>query len=107
VRGPGARTRIGGRLGQQQGGREHHAQGNATRGEGVLPGANGKAERFIQTALREWACAAACPPLKRRASELPRWLHEDNASRNQSVLRGRPPTSRAGMEVDSVLQPHA
>ena len=35
------------------------------------PKTNGKAERFIQTALREWAYAAAYPTSKHRAAELP------------------------------------
>ena len=40
------------------------------------PRTNGKAERFIQTALREWAFAAAYPNANERVRELPRWLHE-------------------------------
>ena len=32
------------------------------------------AERFIQTALREWAYAQAYPTSQRRAEELPFWL---------------------------------
>ena len=39
------------------------------------PKTNGKAERFIQTALREWAYAQAYPTSDRRAEELPYWLH--------------------------------
>ena len=35
------------------------------------PKTNGKAERFIQTALREWAYAQAYPTSDRRAEELP------------------------------------
>src|SRR6202047_5195086 len=35
------------------------------------PKTNGKAERFIQTALREWAYAQAYPTSERRAQELP------------------------------------
>ena len=35
------------------------------------PKTNGKAERFIQTALREWACAQAYPTSHHRAAELP------------------------------------
>ncbi len=42
------------------------------------PRTNGKAERFIQTALREWAYAASCGSSDERASELPRWLHGHN-----------------------------
>jgi len=39
------------------------------------PKTNGKAERFIQTSLREWAYAQAYNTSRERAAELPRWLH--------------------------------
>ena len=39
------------------------------------PKTNGKAERFIQTSLREWAYARAYSTSQKRAAELPRWLH--------------------------------
>src|SRR5947199_1441232 len=42
------------------------------------PKTNGKAGRFIQTALREWAYAQAYPTSDRRAQELPIWLHQYN-----------------------------
>lgn len=42
------------------------------------PKTNGKAERFIQTALREWAYATAYENSDRRAEELPRWMHRYN-----------------------------
>jgi transposase InsO family protein len=42
------------------------------------PETNGKAERFIQTALREWAYARAYPTSDHRAAELPAWLHSYN-----------------------------
>ena len=42
------------------------------------PRTNGKAERFIQTALREWAYAQAYPTSDRRAEQLPVWLHQYN-----------------------------
>lgn len=38
------------------------------------PKTNGKAERFIQTLLREWAYAIPFPSSDRRAADLPRWL---------------------------------
>jgi len=38
------------------------------------PETNGKAERFIQTALREWPYAVAYPNSAYRAGELPVWL---------------------------------
>ena len=37
------------------------------------PRTNGKAERFMQTALREWAYAKAYPTSDWRARELPIW----------------------------------
>src|SRR3954468_9838384 len=40
------------------------------------PKTNGKAERFIQTALREWAYAQAYPTSDHRAAALPIWLAE-------------------------------
>jgi hypothetical protein len=36
---------------------------------------NGKAERFIQTALREWTYAFTYPSSQQHAAELPVWLH--------------------------------
>ena len=39
------------------------------------PKTNGKAERFIQTALREWDYALAYPTSDHRADQLPVWLH--------------------------------
>ena len=39
------------------------------------PQTNGKAERFIQTSLREWAYARAYNTSIERTAELPRWLH--------------------------------
>ena len=42
------------------------------------PKTNGKAERFIQSALREWAYAQPYTHSNRRTAELPRWLHRYN-----------------------------
>jgi transposase InsO family protein len=42
------------------------------------PKTNGKAERFIQTSLREWAYAQAYPNSRERKAELPIWLHRYN-----------------------------
>ena len=70
------------------------------------PRTNGKAERFIQTALREWAYAASYATSNERASELPRWLHEYNFYRNHSALQNKPPISRIETGVNNVLQLH-
>ena len=58
------------------------------------PKTNGKAERFIQTALREWAYAQAYPTSDRRADELPLWLHRYNWHRPHGSLKSKPPISR-------------
>ena len=50
------------------------------------PKTNGKAERFIQTALREWAYAQAYPTSDRRAQDLPIWLHRYNWHRPHGSL---------------------
>ena len=42
------------------------------------PKSNGKAERFVQTSLREWAYARAHTTSEERAAELPIWLHRYN-----------------------------
>ena len=42
------------------------------------PMTNGKAERFIQTALREWAYACAYQNSDQRSAELAHWLHRYN-----------------------------
>jgi len=42
------------------------------------PETNGKAERFIQTALREWAYARAYQSSEQRLRDLPDWPHRYN-----------------------------
>ena len=42
------------------------------------PRTNGKAERFIQTALREWAYARSYANLSQRSQELRPWVHQGN-----------------------------
>jgi transposase len=54
----------------------HGIKHNRTRP--YTPRTNGKAERFIQTALREWAYACAYNTSEQRAAHLPRWLHDYN-----------------------------
>lgn len=58
------------------------------------PRTNGKAERFIQTLMREWAYAAAFLTSEARARVLPRWLRTYNRTRPHGSLRGQPPFSR-------------
>lgn len=58
------------------------------------PQTNGKAERFIQTALREWAYAKAYESSRQRAQQLPLWLHQYNWHRPHASLQYLPPISR-------------
>src|SRR6201989_1767591 len=70
------------------------------------PKTNGKAERFIQSALREWAYAQAYPHSRRRTAELPRWLHRYNWHRPHASLNAKPPISRLGLSEDNLLRLH-
>jgi transposase InsO family protein len=70
------------------------------------PKTNGKAERFIQTALREWAYAIAYPTSQRRAEELPVWLHRYNWHRPHGGLKSKTPISRLGLTKDNLLRLH-
>jgi transposase InsO family protein len=58
------------------------------------PRTNGKAERFIQTSLREWAYAHAFHSSNERAQAMPAWLCHYNSLRPHSALAGKPPISR-------------
>ena len=71
------------------------------------PKTNGKAERFIQTALREWAYAQAYPTSDRRAEELPIWLHRYNWHRPHGSLKSKPPISRLALAEDNLLRLHS
>jgi len=71
------------------------------------PKTNGKAERFIQTALREWAYAQAYPTSDRRADELPLWLHRYNWHRPHGSLKSKPPISRLALAEDNLLRLHS
>jgi transposase InsO family protein len=70
------------------------------------PRTNGKAERFIQTALREWAYAVAYPNSDRRAAELPVWMHRYNWHRPHGSLKSKTPISRLAVSEDNLLRLH-
>lgn len=70
------------------------------------PKTNGKAERFVQTSLREWAYAQAYPTSDHRARELPIWLHRYNWHRPHGSIGAKPPISRLAMTSDNVLRLH-
>ena len=71
------------------------------------PQTNGKAERFIQTALREWAYATAFNTSDERRAELPRWLHRYNWHRPHASLAAKPPISRLPITGNNLLTFHS
>jgi len=58
------------------------------------PRTNGKAERLVQTTLREWAYACAYDSSSQRAQAFPRWLHHYNWHRPHAAVGYRPPITR-------------
>jgi transposase InsO family protein len=58
------------------------------------PRTNGKAERFIQTMLREWAYAGIDGTSAERTARLPGWLERYNWRRPHGSLNHRPPGER-------------
>jgi transposase InsO family protein len=70
------------------------------------PKTNGKAERFIQTSLREWAYGRAYNTSGERAAELPRWLHRYNWHRPHASIGAKPPISRLGLTGNNLLRLH-
>jgi transposase InsO family protein len=60
------------------------------------PQTNGKAERFIQTCLREWAYGRLWQTSSERTAWLPAFLDYYNNRRAHSALGYRPPASRLG-----------
>jgi transposase InsO family protein len=71
------------------------------------PKTNGKAERFIQTTLREWAYARAYQNSDQRTAELPVWLHRYNWHRPHGSLKAKTPISRLGLSEDNLLRLHS
>ena len=67
------------------------------------PRTNGKAERLIQTALREWAYRRPYYSSFDRQRMLPGWLEHYNAARPHTSLGGRPPLSRLSGDNNLML----
>jgi transposase InsO family protein len=65
------------------------------------PKTNGKAERFIQTLLREWAYAAAYPTSAARRRALPAFLTRYNTTRPHKALGGIAPTKRLAERINA------
>jgi transposase InsO family protein len=70
------------------------------------PRTNGKAERFIQTAIREWAYARVYQNSKERLAQLAPWIHSYNWHRPHTSLNRSPPISRSGLDVNNLLRHH-
>jgi transposase InsO family protein len=71
------------------------------------PKTNGKAERFIQTTLREWAYATAYENSRQRKDRLPIWLHQYNWHRPHAGIDDKTPISRLGLTENNVLRFHS
>lgn len=70
------------------------------------PQTNGKAERFIKTALAEWAYARSYPTSDARAEHLKTWTHQYNWHRPHGSLNSMTPISRLGLSEDNLLTLH-
>jgi transposase InsO family protein len=70
------------------------------------PQTNGKAERFIQTAIREWAYGRRYENSAQRLDELLPWTHQYNWHRPHTSLEHKPPISRSGLDVNNLLIHH-
>jgi transposase InsO family protein len=68
------------------------------------PRTNGKAERFIQTLLREWAYAFVYPTSQHRTNELEPWMHHYNFHRPHAAVSHQPPITRLGFNVNNVVR---
>ena len=71
---------------------DHHIEHIRT--QPYRPRTNGKAERFIQTMLREWAYAATYQSSAHRQRALPAWISYYNHQRPHSALGHKTPASR-------------
>ena len=70
------------------------------------PQTNGKAERFIQTLLREWAYARSYANDRERAKAWLPWLHHYNWHRPHASLNYQPPIRRLGLSVNNLSALH-
>ena len=70
------------------------------------PKTNGKAERFIQSSLREWAYAQAYQTSEQRKQELSYWLHHYNWHRPHAGIKRKTPISRSGLDMNNLMRLH-
>ena len=84
--------------------RQQHVKHRFTRA--YRPQTNGKAERFIQTALREWAYARTYRNSLERESRLDAWIHDYNFHRPHVSLKRNTPASRSCLIRNNLLSLH-
>jgi len=70
------------------------------------PQTNGKAERFIQSALREWAYGRVYATSEARRAALPAWNHFYNWHRPHHGIGCQPPMSRINRSRKNLLTLH-
>ena len=70
------------------------------------PQTNGKAERFIQSALREWAYGRSYNHSDDRRAALQAWIHYYNWHRPHHGIALQPPMSRLKSSAKNLLQLH-
>ena len=71
------------------------------------PQTNGKAERFIQSALREWAYPWTCQNSAARTEALDAWNHHYNWHRPHQGIGGVAPMSRLSRSRNNLLTLHS
>jgi transposase InsO family protein len=71
------------------------------------PRTNGKAERFIQSALREWAYGFVYSHSSQRATMLDDWIHHYNWHRPHQGIGGVAPMTRLGLTQNNLLRAHS
>jgi transposase InsO family protein len=71
------------------------------------PQTNGKAERFIQSALREWAYGIPYHHSAERTAMLERWTHHYNWHRPHQGIKGLAPISRLARSQNNLLTLHS
>ena len=71
------------------------------------PQTNGKAERFIQSALREWAYGIPYHHSSERTAMLERWIHHYNWHRPHQGIKGLTPVSRLAQSRNNLLTLHS
>jgi len=84
--------------------RDHHVRHIRT--QPYRPRTNGKAERFIQTMLREWAYAAAYSSDWHRRRALLPWLNHYNCTRQHGSLDNKTPNQQLAI-LNNLVRNHS